>query len=261
MFYRAICNTGVAHLGRGSINGMDCAVYNASAGTVNLNSNYAYSPYLNSSSKYAVINDGGTFNWQSGTCRGNVYPYFSGQVTSIRENCSYVKNTNDKFTYLVEGKLLYNYGKQYSIWGDHWTQGTQTQDSVSSTDKVSFSENCIELIAPKNIVAVSCPGIETDTETEPATIDFSKYNTLYVVVNKEMTLSRIVIKGNYPYKINYADDKIADMGSLAEVIYKDSDKVVYKCNVSSISEKGHVSITAFAGDNNGLKIYEVYLTK
>lgn len=172
-------------------------------------------------------------------------------MTSIRENYSYVKHTSDKFTYLVEGKLLYNYGKQYSIWGDHWTLGTQTQDSVSSTDRVNFSENCIELIAPKNIVAATC--------TEE--IDFSKYNTLYVVVNKEMTLSRIVIKGNYPYKINYADDKIADMGSLAEVIYNDSDKVVYKCNVSSISEKGHVSITAFAGDNNGLKIYEVYLTK
>ena len=155
--------------------------------------------------------------------------------------------TEVRIKQLDSGLDLYNNGKASIEIGDEFTNWNKATGNY-----VNIANKYIELVCPNNLAIVTFKHL----------LDYNNYKYLYLIVNKEISEpgTRTIVRSDYPHHVNDSSYTIAELTSPG-IVYSNSNTAVYKFDISNIKQSGYFCVSGWNGANNGLKIYELYMSK
>ena len=183
--------------------------------------------------------------------------HYTVTLTETKSKVEFVAYNNASTPVVITGvkiKQLNNYvglyrqGKSNVGLGDEFINWNKATGNY-----VNFSSKYIELVCPNDLAILTFNHL----------IDYYNYKYLYLVVNKEIDELgyRTVVRSDYPIHVNDSSYDIARLTSPGVSYNNGGSTVAYKFDVSKITQKGYFCVTGWNGANNGLKVYELYLTK
>ena len=155
--------------------------------------------------------------------------------------------TEVRIKQLDSGLDLYNNGKASIEIGDEFINWNKATGNY-----VNIANKYIELVCPNNLAIVTFKHL----------LDYNNYKYLYLIVNKEISElgTRTIVRSDYPHHVNDTSYTIAELTSPG-IVYSNSNTAVYKFDISNIKQSGYFCVSGWNGANNGLKIYELYMSK